>query len=75
MKVFKSKDDIAQPLKKAVKKPIPVQCCQIQEDFQIHTLEGVLKGKKGDWLMVGIEGEIYACDNEIFIKTYEIISD
>lgn len=59
--------------KKAVKKPIPVQCAQIGEPFEVETMEGVLRGKKGDWLMIGINGEMYPCDNEIFNKTYEII--
>ena len=38
--------------KKAVKKPIPIKCIQINEPFQVETLEGTMMGKKGDWLMV-----------------------
>ena len=59
--------------KKAVKKPIPIKCIQIQEPFKVETLEGEMQGKKGDWLMVGVNGEIYPCDNAIFEKTYNLI--
>lgn len=59
--------------KKAVKKPIPVNCVQIDEPFEVETMEGLMKGKKGDWLMIGIHGEMYPIDNEIFQKTYDIV--
>jgi len=57
---------------KAVKKPIPIRCLQINEPFEVHTLEGIMKGKKGDWLMVGISGEMYPCDDEIFRRSYDL---
>lgn len=60
--------------KKAIKKPIPIQCTQINEEFEVQTLEGIMKGKKGDWLMVGVNNEMYPCDNSIFKKTYNLIS-
>lgn len=59
--------------KKAIKKPIAIRCIQLDEPFEVHTLEGVMKGKKGDWLMVGVDGEMYPCDADIFRKTYDII--
>ena len=59
--------------KKAVKKPIPIKCFQMDEPFKVETMEGIMQGKKDDWLMVGISGEMYPCDNEIFIKSYTII--
>lgn len=60
--------------KTAMKKPIPIQCAQIDDVFEVETMEGTLRGKKGDWLMVGVNGEVYPCDREIFEKTYQIIS-
>lgn len=74
MKTFKSKNDIGVALRKATKKPVEIQCVQIHEEFEIHTLEGVMKGKPGDWIIVGVEGEIYACDYRIFQKTYDLHS-
>lgn len=58
--------------KKAIKKPIPIKCLQMNEPFEVQTMEGVMKGKKGDWLMVGITGEMYPCDDEIFRATYDL---
>jgi hypothetical protein len=59
----------------AVKKPLPIRCIQIDEPFEVETMEGVMTGKKGDWLMVGIQGELYPCDREIFEKTYDLIKN
>ena len=59
--------------KKAVKNPIAIKCFQINEPFEIQTMEGIMQGKKGDWLMVGICGEMYSCDDKIFKKTYSIV--
>jgi|TARA_R110002051_G_scaffold81751_2_gene145961 hypothetical protein len=58
---------------KAKKKPIAIRCLQIHEPFVVETMEGRMKGKKGDWLMVGVDDEMYACDQEIFKKTYQLI--
>lgn len=58
--------------KTAVKKPIPIQCAQILEPFEVETMEGTMKGKSGDWLMVGVTGELYVCDNVIFKQTYQL---
>ena len=59
--------------KKAVKKPIPVRCVQINEPFEVQTMEGLMQGKAGDYLMIGPRGEMYPCDRSIFNETYEII--
>lgn len=73
MKRFK-KDEIPDlKFHKAVKKPIPVRCIQIDEPFEVETMEGVLKGKKDDYLIVGIQNEMYPIDKDIFFKTYDIV--
>lgn len=38
----------------------------------IHTLEGPMRAGPGDWVIRGIEGELYACRGDIFERTYEI---
>ena len=58
---------------RAIKRPIAIRCLQIDEPFEVETMEGVLRGKKGDWLMVGVDGEVYPCDREIFEKTYDLL--
>lgn len=59
--------------KKAVKKPIPIKCVQIDEPFEVESMEGVMRGKAGDWLMVGVNGEKYVCDDGIFRKSYDLV--
>jgi hypothetical protein len=40
----------------------------------VNTLEGNYKqGKAGDYLMRGIDGELYICDGPIFEKTYDFV--
>ncbi|OUR92411.1 hypothetical protein A9Q87_08030 [Flavobacteriales bacterium 34_180_T64] len=58
--------------KQALKKPIPIRCFQMKEPFKVETLEGIMLGKKGDWLMVGVTGEMYPCDQKIFNLTYDL---
>ena len=46
--------------------------------FFINTLEDVSvkqlhKAEINDWLIKGVAGEIYACANDIFMKTYELL--
>jgi len=56
------------------KKPIVIQAKKINEPFRVNTLEGNYKqGKAGDYLMRGIDGELYICDGPIFDKTYDIL--
>jgi hypothetical protein len=37
----------------------------------IHTLEGVMECSPGDWIIRGIEGEVYPCKPNIFAGSYE----
>lgn len=37
----------------------------------IKTLEGVMRGEKGDYIIKGVKGEVYPCKPDIFIATYE----
>ena len=40
---------------------------------EIKPLEGVMTAKTGDYIIKGVEGEIYSCKPDIFEKTYEVI--
>lgn len=57
-------------MKKYMKKPVVIEAEQLTEEKQIETLEGTMKGNAGDWLIRGVEGELYPCKDEIFKKTY-----
>lgn len=37
----------------------------------IETLEGKMKAKIGDYIIQGVNGELYPCKPDIFLKTYE----
>lgn len=37
----------------------------------VQTLEGTMQGFVGDWLIRGVNGELYPCKNDIFQKCYE----
>lgn len=41
------------------------------EKLAIKTLEGRMEATPGDWIIQGVEGEIYPCKPRIFDATYE----
>ena len=57
------------------KKPIIVHALRMLKDFEVDTLEGTHRGKAGDYLLKGVEGELYPVKKEIFEKTYDIIQE
>jgi len=57
-----------------MKKPIQVKAIELKERIRINTREGTLYGEVGDFLIEGIEGEVYPCGKKIFWKTYEEIN-
>jgi len=40
-------------------------------DFDVKTLEGTMAGRRGDYIIRGVKGELYPCKPEIFELTYE----
>jgi len=55
------------------KLPVEIKAVRLDEEILIETLEGIMKGSAGDWLVEGVNGEIYPIKNDIFEKTYENI--
>jgi hypothetical protein len=53
------------------KKPVIVSAVEMVDDFEVHTLEGIMTGKPGDFLIRGIKGELYPCQRDIFLASYE----
>ena len=45
--------------------------CLRDVKLEITTLEGVMTASMGDWIIQGVNGEIYPCKPDIFEKTYE----
>lgn len=42
--------------------------------LQIPTLEGVMLATESDWIIRGVQGELYPCKPEIFEATYEAVA-
>lgn len=57
------------------KKPIVIEATLLMEQVEIKTLEGILVGQPGDWLITGVAGEQYPCKPDIFEATYESVED
>jgi len=73
MKLFDTFENVVD-MSPCMKRPIVIHAKRIDEDFRVNTLEGNYKqGKAGDYLMQGIDGELYICDGPIFEKTYDFI--
>ena len=53
------------------KKPIVVEAYRTDKEMDIKTLEGVMHANIGDFIITGVNGEIYPCKPDIFEKTYE----
>jgi hypothetical protein len=39
----------------------------------VHTLEGQMSADIGDWIIKGVEGELYPCKDSIFRVSYEAV--
>lgn len=68
-----NKNHISHPYK-VIKKPITLNAFRITwDDFEVETPEGTMKGERGDWLMIGVNGEFYICKNTIFEMSYNVV--
>jgi len=43
------------------------------EILVIETLEGTMRANQGDYIIKGVQGEIYPCKPDIFEQTYELV--
>ena len=66
-------DEIPSGFRLYIKRPIPVKAIQVNDEFYVITKEGIMQGKPGDYLIEGVEGELYCCDKKIFEKTYKLL--
>ncbi len=41
----------------------------------IHTLEGKMYARPGDYIIKGVNGELYPCKPDVFAKTYERVEE
>lgn len=45
----------------------------LPDKIVIKTLEGEMVAKPGDWIIRGVQGELYPCKPDIFEATYEAL--
>jgi hypothetical protein len=50
---------------------VSVDIIEGQTVISIETLEGIMKCNKQDYIIQGVDGELYPCRRDIFLKTYE----
>ena len=43
--------------------------------ISINTLEGTMVLRAGNYLIRGVQGEFYSCDQDIFAATYEAVAE
>ncbi len=43
----------------------------LENYLTIQTLEGEMRADVGDWIIKGVQGELYPCKPDIFEQTYE----
>lgn len=56
--------------KNFIKKPILIEAFQAEYDCEIKTPQGVLKAKKGDWIVKNIDGNQYPIEQHLFFDLY-----
>lgn len=52
---------------------VRVKAMKMQDAFMVHTMEGRMAGKAGDYLVQGLEGELYPCAADIFERKYKVV--
>lgn len=53
------------------KKPVVIQAVRLTYPVVVRTLEGDMRGEPGDYLVKGVQGELYPCKADSFAQTYE----
>lgn len=48
---------------------------RIKAGIEIHTLEGDMLARPGDYIIKGIKDELYPCNANIFESTYEWVTE
>ena len=50
---------------------VSIDIIEGQTVISIETLEGIMKCNKHDYIIQGVDGELYPCRRDIFLKSYE----
>jgi len=59
-------------LKGCIKRPVTVRAVKMDASFKVSIGDGLYhSGKPGDYLMCGVNNELYVCPGDVFEKTYD----
>ena len=53
------------------KRPVVISAFRTTEQVEIETWEGTMTAEPGDWIIRGVQGELYPCEDSIFKETYQ----
>ncbi len=58
------------------KKPIVINAWRHDgsQPLRLATLEGEMTAQPGDWIIIGVAGEVYSCKDDVFLKTYDVVT-
>lgn len=48
---------------------------RVGNKFVVDTLEGAMVANQDDYIVMGVEGELYPCKPSVFEKTYEKVEE
>lgn len=54
---------------------LPVSPLHPPMELYVKTLEGDMRVSVGDYIIKGVNGELYSCKPDIFEKTYQLIGE
>nr|WP_302578306.1 hypothetical protein [Methanobrevibacter arboriphilus] len=71
--------DLFDEIKQKTDREMLINYCTLKNGDEIRditslgmsTLEGVMKAENDDWIILGVENEVYPCKNSVFQATYE----
>lgn len=70
--IFDGTDESVYKIKKLIKSKLSAKSIYRGDKcLMIRTLEGDMKASIGDYIIKGIQGELYPCKPDIFKETYE----
>ncbi len=55
-----------------VKRPIPIKVVEMDEDFEIETLEGAFSAPAGAFIAIGNHEDAWPVQRHIFLETYDM---
>lgn len=72
---LKKKDKEPDWFLKEIGKKVIIKQNGMKQDWYIITLGGPMIISKGDWVIKGVQNELYPCKPDIFEQTYEIAGE